>query len=73
MRYYTDAEDMLFDLERSDADSAGKINAASKTIILLMAQQFGRSAAQIASAMNLDRTQTERVLEEVYSYASSPR
>ncbi len=72
LRYRTDAEDMLFDIARSDFESRGVVSDAKKTLIVLMAKQFGRSPEEIARVMKLERTQVEQALETVYSPVLSP-
>lgn len=72
LKYLTDAEDMLFDIARTDFESRGIVTAGKKTLIVLMAKEFGRSSQEIARVMKLEQALVEQVLERVYSPASSP-
>jgi hypothetical protein len=71
-RYYSDAEDMLFDIAATDFADRDVINDVEKQTIISMAQIFGRSATEIARALMRDRVQVEQVLQEVYSFSLRP-
>ncbi|KAA9386833.1 hypothetical protein [Neorhizobium galegae] len=80
LKYYTDAEDMLYDIAATDFADRGTINAVDEETIVSMSRDFARSAHEIARALMLDRVQVERVLdrassrtpERAYSSALSP-
>lgn len=61
------------DFNRFDAENRGKVTGAKRQSIRTMAVLFGRSPETIARQLNLDVSEVNEVLENVYSLAPSAR